>query len=109
MNHDKWLRARGLAPDQIAARKDRSYASRAFLRSYADGLKVDRSSSRYASLSTRATVDACADRSIMARLHRESPEVQRAILDKAKRTAPAYSKGGYQYITDSPHDLGKKK
>lgn len=48
---------------------------------------------------------------IMENLHKESPETQKEILAKAKRLAPAYSKGAYQYITPGSDvmDLGKKK
>lgn len=44
-------------------------------------------------------------------LRKESPEVQAAILDKAKRIAPAYNKGAYQYIDGGTDlsDLGRKK
>jgi hypothetical protein len=47
----------------------------------------------------------------MENLHKESPEVQREIMIKAARTAPAYSKGAYQYITPGADlsDVGKKK
>jgi hypothetical protein len=38
-------------------------------------------------------------RGIMEKLRDESPEVQKAILDKAARTMPLYNKGGYQYAT----------
>lgn len=48
---------------------------------------------------------------VMVNLHKESPETQKEILTKAKRLAPAYSKGAYQYITPGSDvvDLGKKK
>ncbi len=41
----------------------------------------------------------------------ESAATVKAIEEKAMRTAPAFSKGAYQYITDmsDPSDLGKKK
>ena len=35
----------------------------------------------------------------MANLHKESAEVQQAIMDKASRCLPLYNKGGYQYAT----------
>lgn len=48
---------------------------------------------------------------VMVNLHKESPETQKEILAKAKRLAPAYSKGAYQYITPGSDvvDLGKKR
>ena len=50
-------------------------------------------------------------RGVMVDLHKESPETQKEILAKAKRLAPAYSKGAYQYITPGSDiaDLGKKR
>lgn len=36
---------------------------------------------------------------IMENLHKEAPEVQKAILDKAKRIEVAYNKGPAMYIT----------
>jgi hypothetical protein len=47
----------------------------------------------------------------MENLHKETPEVQKEIMAKANRTAPAYSKGAYQYITPGADlsDGGKKK
>jgi len=38
-------------------------------------------------------------RGIMANLHKEKPEVQKEILDKASRCMPLFNKGGYQYAT----------
>jgi hypothetical protein len=35
----------------------------------------------------------------MANLHKETPEVQREIMEKASRCLPLYNKGGYQYAT----------
>lgn len=39
--------------------------------------------------------------SIMERIHNESDEVKKEILDKKNRIAIPYSKGAYQYITDA--------
>jgi hypothetical protein len=38
-------------------------------------------------------------RGMMANLHKESPEVQREIMEKASRCMPLFNKGGYQYAT----------
>jgi hypothetical protein len=38
-------------------------------------------------------------RGMMANLHKESPQVQREIMEKASRCLPLYNKGGYQYAT----------
>ena len=47
---------------------------------------------------------------IMTRLKDEPEAVQQEILRKARRTAPAYNKGGYQYITEDAelNSLGNK-
>jgi hypothetical protein len=38
---------------------------------------------------------------IMANLYKESPEVQRKILEKANRCMPLYNKGSYQYCSET--------
>lgn len=107
-DHDKWLESMGLAPKQIKAKKskDTSWKSK-----YAEGLKVDRSSTQYESAGMSGSASSCANRSIMVNLHKEPEHVREAILAKAARTAPLYSKGPYQYITDGTNldDVGKKK
>lgn len=40
------------------------------------------------------------NRSLLANLHRESPEVRREIERKAKRIGPLFNKGGLQYPTE---------
>lgn len=47
---------------------------------------------------------------VMDNLHKESEEVQKKILEKKARLAPAYNKGAVQYITDDadPKYLGRK-
>lgn len=107
--HDKWLESMGLSPKQIKAKKskDTSWKTK-----YAEGLKVDRSTKEHDSHSVIASnASAAANRSIMANLHKEPQHVREAILAKAARTAPLYSKGPYQYITDGTNldDVGKKK
>jgi len=108
MNHDKWLRKNNLHPDQLKKRK-KALDANSWRSEYAESLRVDRSN--YVSGGMEGSSDSCAVRGVMANLHKETPEVQKAILDKAKRTAPAFSKGGYQYITDASDiaDLGKKR
>lgn len=38
---------------------------------------------------------------IMANLYKETPEVQRKILEKANRCMPLYNKGGYQVCSEN--------
>jgi hypothetical protein len=106
--HDKWLSSMGLSPNQIKAKKIKNTSWKS---EYAEGLKVDRSSAQYESAGMSGDASSCANRSIMANLHKEPEHVREAILAKAARTAPLYSKGPYQYITDGTNldDVGKKK
>ena len=106
--HNKWLSKMGLTPKQIKSKKT---ANTSWVKEYAESLKVDRSSAQYDSAGMSGDASSCANRSIMANLHKEPEHVREAILAKAARTAPLYSKGPYQYITDGTNldDVGKKK
>jgi len=106
IEHEKWLEKKGLSLNQIKSKKtfDKNWKSR-----YNESLKVDRSD--YVSMGMSGSKDSCVKKGIMVNLHKESKEVQQMIAIKASRVAPAYSKGGYQYITPETDltDLGKKK
>ena len=106
--HDAWLEKMGVTVKQIKAKKskDTSWKSQ-----YSDGLKVDRSTDKYERPLNEVCNGSTANRSVMANLHKENEETRKAILAKAARTAPLYSKGPYQYITDGTNleDVGKKK
>ena len=101
VEHDKWLKDRGLHPSQ----RDLQRAFKGRYNHELPDLKVD---SPY-ELSNR--IGNGFKNGIMDNLHRESPQVRKQILEKASQCAPLYSKGAYQYITreTSPHDIGKKK
>lgn len=100
--HNEWLAKQGLTSNQIKMKK-------AFLGDVRHNNKPDLRVANPYQLSNG--VGNGFKRGIMENLHKESLEVQREILEKAKRTAPAYSKGGYQYITPGADltDIGKKK
>ena len=100
--HNAWLRERGLHPEQRTLQK-------AFKGKYENAIPDYNVGDNRVQLSN--SVGNGYKKGIMANLHKESPAVQREILDKAKRTAPAYSKGAYQYITPGADltDIGKKK
>jgi hypothetical protein len=100
--HNAWLRERGLHPEQRTLQK-------AFKGKYENAIPDYNVGDNPVQLSN--SVGNGYKKGIMANLHKESPAVQREILDKAKRTAPAYSKGAYQYITPGADltDIGKKK
>jgi len=102
-DHDAWLRKQGLHPEQRALAK----AIKGVHRNALPDLTVE---SRY-ELSNNIKVDGGYQKGIMTKLRDESPETQKEILAKAARTAPAFSKGAYQYITPGADlsDLGRKK
>ena len=88
--HEAWLKKQGLHPEQLAARKapksDKSYKPTVVRKD--DSIPL-----------SNTILDGGRARGIMANLHKESPEVQKAILDKASRCMPLYNKGGLQYAT----------
>lgn len=99
--HEKWLKERGLHPNQRELQ-------RAFKGKYKvalPDLKVEEN----APLSNKIDENGLA-RGVMVNLHKEKPEVQAAILEKASRVAPLYNKGGLQLITDGDDlkTLGRK-
>ena len=98
IDHNEWLRKRGLLPKQIKSKKTKSSTWKV---EYSDSLKVDRSTRHYDSASLSGKVSACPNRSIMSNLHKESEETRKAILDKASRVMPLYNKGGLQLLTDT--------
>ena len=100
--HNEWLVKQGLTSNQIKMKK-------AFLGNVRHNNEPDFRITNPYELSNG--VGNGFKKGIMENLHKESLEVQREILEKAKRTAPAYSKGGYQYITPGADltDIGKKK
>ena len=104
--HQKWLTKRGLNSKQISQKKT---TDNSWKREYVESMKVDRS--KYVSAGMSGNASSCADRSLMSNLHKEPEHVRKAILEKAKRIAPLYSKGAYQYITpeSDAKDIGRKK
>lgn len=106
--HDKWLVKMGLSTKQIKAKKVKNTSWKS---EYSESLKVERSTKQH-DRSLRETCNGNTNnRSIMSNLHKETEEVREEIMRKASRTAPLYSKGGYQYIVDGTDlsDVGKKK
>lgn len=106
--HDAWLVKMGVSPKQIKAKKSKNTAWKS---EYTSGLKVDRSTAHHESPLAEVCDGHTNNRSVMANLHKESEATREAILAKAARTAPLYSKGPYQLITDGTNldDVGKKK
>ena len=100
--HNAWLAKQGLTPNQLKLKKE-------FVGNVRVNIKPDLTTSNPYQLSNG--VGNGFKKGIMENLHKEAPEVQREIMAKAARTAPAYSKGAYQYITPGADlsDVGKKK
>jgi hypothetical protein len=105
--HDAWLEKMGVTTKQIKAKKTKNTSWKS---QYAESLKVDRSSEQYDSAGMSGSKSSCANRSIMANLHKEPEHVREAILAKAKRVGPLWNKGGLMFITDDQDltTLGKK-
>lgn len=103
--HTAWLAKQGLLPEQLDKRRVNFKKSDTWLPDYS----IDRTAR--SQLSNNLAVKGGFKHSIMDNLHKESPAVQQAILEKASRLAPAYSKGAYQYISPGTDlsDVGKKK
>jgi hypothetical protein len=88
--HNAWLRERGLHPEQ-------RYLQRAFKGKHQNDLPDY--SVQHNNIKLSNSIGNGYKKGIMANLHKESPEVQQAILDKASRCMPLFNKGGYQFAT----------
>ena len=88
--HDEWLRERGLHPEQ-------RNLQRAFKGKYQNDIPDYTITCHSAKLSNG--IGNGYKKGIMANLHKESPEVQRAVMEKAARTTMAYNKGPIQYFS----------
>ena len=102
MNHEKWLKKMGLLPHQIKEKRTKLGKVKVSL----PNLKTEEN---YPLSNNIAGNGFKTD--IITNLHKESPETQKAILDKASRIAPLFNKGPCQFITDGTDlsDVGKKK
>jgi hypothetical protein len=105
--HEAWLRSQGLHKEQLSSINSRQ-RSGSWTKQYAKHLKVESPSYESSGLSGSPT--SCAKRGILTNLHKESPEVQKAIMEKANRATPLFNKGGYQYMTDGmdPTTVGSR-
>ena len=88
--HDEWLRQRGLHPEQ----RD---LQRAFRGKHVNSIPDYTDTRHTAELSNG--IGNGYKKGIMANLHKESLEVQQAIMDKAARTTMAYNKGPTMYFS----------
>lgn len=88
--HDEWLRQRGLHPEQ-------RNLQRAFKGKHVNSIPDYTDTRHTAELSNG--IGNGYKKGIMANLHKETPEVQRAVMEKAARTTMAYNKGPIQYFS----------
>ena len=87
--HEAWLRKQGLHPEQ-----------RDLKRAFTGKAKIDMPDYTVEeSVPLSNSVGNGYVRGIMANLHKEKPEVQKAIMEKASRTTMAYNKGPIQYFS----------
>jgi hypothetical protein len=100
--HNAWLAKQGLTPNQLKLKKE-------FVGNVRINNRPDLTTSNPYQLSN--SVGNGYKKGIMENLHKEALSVQKEIIAKAARTAPAYSKGAYQYITPGADlsDIGRKK
>ena len=99
--HDAWLVKMGVSPKQIKAKKTKNTSWKS---DYTASLQVDRSTKHHEKSVQEVCnggVNATANRSVMANLHKENDETRKAILDKASRVMPLYNKGGLQLLTNN--------
>jgi len=89
--HDAWLRKQGLHPEQRELKRALTGKFRFDMPDYSIEDTVP--------LSNNIKVDGGRKTGIMENLRKESPETQRAILDKANRIEVAYNKGPAMYVT----------
>ena len=88
--HEQWLRKQGLHPEQRTLQ-------RAFKGRYQNDIPDYTITRHTAELSNG--IGNGFKKGMMANLHKESPEVQRAVMEKAARTTMAYNKGPIQYFS----------
>ena len=88
--HEEWLRKQGLHPEQ---RKLKKASVGGNVRNSIPDYRVDKP------LELSNGIGNGYKRGVLANLHKEKPEVQQAILEKASRCMPLFNKGGYQYAT----------
>jgi hypothetical protein len=93
-HHRRWLRRRGVRPP---GRRDRER----WAEEYAETLRTGLLPERFRQEPLAGGADACADRSLMARLHREPEHVRKEVMRKASMVAPAFNKGALQYAPDN--------
>lgn len=126
--HNKWLKQRhldkitfeqyldqcvgtgGFTDSEARIKQGKSHKMKTYIPAPSYAQSRIRENQQYRSVDMKQGV--AGNRSIMDphNLNKESPETREAILNKSKRIAVAYNKGGYQYVTDGADlaSLGRK-
>ena len=86
LDHEKWLKSRGLHSTQLATKKKHVNT----IPSY----EVEKNGKLSNKVGNGFHIT-----TVLENLENETVDVQMQILKKAARVAPAYNKGGYQLIT----------
>ena len=89
--HEAWLRKQGLHEEQRDLKRAVTGKEKLAMPNYREGLRN--------SVPLSNNIGNGFKTGVMANLHKETPEVQAAIMEKASRCMPLYNKGGYQYAT----------
>jgi hypothetical protein len=88
--HEEWLRKQGLHPEQ---RKLKKASVGGDVKHDLPDYRVDNPYQLSNGIGNGYR------KGVLENLHKEKPEVQQAILEKASRCMPLFNKGGYQYAT----------
>ena len=88
--HEEWLRKQGLHPEQ---RKLKKASVGGDVKRTIPDYRVDNPYELSNGIGNGYR------KGVLENLHKEKPEVQQAILEKASRCMPLFNKGGYQYAT----------
>jgi hypothetical protein len=89
--HEAWLRANGVHPDQL---KSKSKFKNALPSYKTDGVQL-----------SNTIQDGGRAKGVMANLYKEKPHVQNEILAKAKGVTQLYNKGGYGLAVPSDGNI----
>jgi len=95
--HQKWLKKRGLDPQSIAEKKDKSL----LIRTWRSSLSTPISTSQYRSHGISGHAQSTKVRNLYTLLKDEDAKTRNDILSKAMRVMPLYNKGGLQLALES--------
>jgi hypothetical protein len=104
--HQKFLKKMGCLPEQLKESKKFRKKPRTTFSGFAETYYENKSLSTVMA----GDQDTGTKRDVISNIYKETPEVQRQILEKASRVAIPYNKGGYQLITPGmdTKNIGRK-